>query len=150
MFYQSSAAVCFINLFAFTLCMLGNFHVFFLSADFFFQIYFFRKFLSEIPLECQPVWIQFRHVILSGLTWAQIVCKGYQQTSHADKEVAKPAFVSDWNVASVEMINISRRGFIIKTKELNIATVLPAKSDSYFMVCLQSHQGLIIDSSLVY
>ena len=31
-----------------------------------------------------------------------------------------------------------------------ITTVLPAKSDSDFMFCLQSYQGLIIDISLVY
>ena len=31
-----------------------------------------------------------------------------------------------------------------------IDTVLPAKSDSDFMFCLQSYQGLIIDISLVY
>ena len=30
------------------------------------------------------------------------------------------------------------------------ATVLPAKSDSDFMFCLQSNQGLIIDKLLVY
>ena len=30
------------------------------------------------------------------------------------------------------------------------STVLPAKSDSDFMFCLQSYQGLIIDRSLVY
>ena len=29
-------------------------------------------------------------------------------------------------------------------------TVLPAKTDSIFMFCLQSYQGLIIDRSLVY
>ena len=29
-------------------------------------------------------------------------------------------------------------------------TVLPAKSDSDFMFCIQSYQGLIIDRSLVY
>ena len=29
-------------------------------------------------------------------------------------------------------------------------TVLPAKSDSDVMFCLQSNQGLIIDTSLVY
>ena len=29
-------------------------------------------------------------------------------------------------------------------------TVLPAKSDSDFVFCLQSYQGLIIDISLVY
>ena len=34
--------------------------------------------------------------------------------------------------------------FVIK------ATVLPAKSDSGVMFCLQSYQGLIIDRSLVY
>ena len=31
-----------------------------------------------------------------------------------------------------------------------LATVLPAKSDSDFMFCLQSYQELIIDGSLVY
>ena len=30
------------------------------------------------------------------------------------------------------------------------STVLPAKSDSYVVFCLQSYQGLIIDRSLVY
>ena len=34
---------------------------------------------------------------------------------------------------------------------LNVpATVLPAKSDSDVIFCLQSYQGLIIDRSLVY
>ena len=54
------------------------------------------------------------------------------------KCLTEPVLVSDWNVASVEMINISRRGFImfiIKTKELYIATVLPATSDSDVMFC---------------
>ena len=32
----------------------------------------------------------------------------------------------------------------------NICTVLPAKSDSDVMFCLQSYQGLRIDISLVY
>ena len=31
-----------------------------------------------------------------------------------------------------------------------LATVLPAKSDSDFMFCLQSYHGLRIDRSLVY
>ena len=30
------------------------------------------------------------------------------------------------------------------------STVLPAKSDSDLMFCLESYQGLIIDRSLVY
>ena len=30
------------------------------------------------------------------------------------------------------------------------STVLPAKSDSDFMLCLQSYKGLISDISLVY
>ena len=33
---------------------------------------------------------------------------------------------------------------------ISVCTVLPAKSDSDFMFCLQSYQGLIIDRSLVY
>ena len=31
-----------------------------------------------------------------------------------------------------------------------VGTLLPAKSDSDFMFCLQSYQGLIIDRSRVY
>ena len=31
-----------------------------------------------------------------------------------------------------------------------MGTVLPSKSDSDFMLCLQSYQGLIIDISFVY
>ena len=39
----------------------------------------------------------------------------------------------------------------IQSKEGNSAfTVLPAKSDSEVMFCLQSYQGLSIDRSLVY
>ena len=33
---------------------------------------------------------------------------------------------------------------------MNLHIVLPAKSDSDFMFCLQSYQGLIIDRTLVY
>ena len=33
---------------------------------------------------------------------------------------------------------------------LSCPTVLPAKSDSDFMFCLQSYQGPLIDRSLVY
>ena len=33
---------------------------------------------------------------------------------------------------------------------ISTATVLPAKSDSGVMFCLQSYQGFIIDRSLVY
>ena len=33
---------------------------------------------------------------------------------------------------------------------MTLTTVLPAKSDSDVMFCLQSYQGLIFDRSLVY
>ena len=36
------------------------------------------------------------------------------------------------------------------TSSLQLFTVLPAKSDSDVILCLQSYQGLIIDISLVY
>ena len=39
-------------------------------------------------------------------------------------------------------------GLVLHTSLL--LTVLPAKSNSDFMFCLQSYQGLIIDISLVY
>ena len=32
----------------------------------------------------------------------------------------------------------------------DMVTILPAKSDSDVMLCLQSYQGLMIDRSLVY
>ena len=44
----------------------------------FFKILF-QKHLSGIPSECQLVWSQIRPNVLSGLTWVQPVCKGYQQ-----------------------------------------------------------------------
>ena len=43
-----------------------------------------------------------------------------------------------------------KRGLIIHQFRLQISTVVPAKSDSDVMFCLQSYQGLIIDRSLVY
>ena len=36
------------------------------------------------------------------------------------------------------------------SQALLVTAVLPAKSDSDFIFCLQSYQGLIIDKSLVY
>ena len=66
--------------------MLDNFLCFLSSADFF-QNQFFRKILSEIPSECQTVWIQIRPDISSGLIWVQIVCKGYQQMALVGKEL---------------------------------------------------------------
>ena len=62
-----------------TLCMLGNFSCFLLSADFF-QNQLFRKILSGIPSECQTAWIQIRIDVILVLIWFQTVCKGYQQT----------------------------------------------------------------------
>ena len=40
--------------------------------------------------------------------------------------------------------------FIMNNNISSCCTVLPAKSDSDFMICLQSYRGLIIDRSLVY
>ena len=37
-----------------------------------------------------------------------------------------------------------------KEQLIRVGTVLPAKSDSDVMFCLQSYQGLTIDRSLVY
>ena len=38
----------------------------------------------------------------------------------------------------------------INARYLSTFTVMPAKSDSDFMFCLQCYQGLIINRSLVY
>ena len=68
-----------------TLCLLGNFACFLLSADFFFEINYFEKIILGIPSECQTVWIQIRPDILSGLIWVQTVCQGYQQMTLVGK-----------------------------------------------------------------
>ena len=68
------------------------FYLFF-NADYFQNLFFFflEKILSEILSECQTVLIQIKPDILSGLTCFQTVCKGYQQTTHADKELTLKA-----------------------------------------------------------
>ena len=43
------------------------------------HILLFGCWIFSIPSECRTVWIQIRPNILSGLTWVQTVCKGYQQ-----------------------------------------------------------------------
>ena len=67
-----------------TLCKLGNFPCFLLSADFFSK--FSKNISGLIPSEFQTVWIQVRPDMLSGLSWVQTVCTGYQQTTLADEE----------------------------------------------------------------
>ena len=52
-------------------------------------------------------------------------------------------------------LNISRPAFIVqrellKTQQQNTHTVVPAKSDSDVMFCLQCYQGRIIDRSRMY
>ena len=62
-----------------TLCILGNFALSFLSADFFFiKINVFPKKYFGILLACQSTWIQTRSDILSALIWVQTLCKDYQ------------------------------------------------------------------------
>ena len=41
----------------------------------------------KLSSECQTVWIQTKSNVLSGLIWVQTVCKGYQQTKLAGKEL---------------------------------------------------------------
>ena len=63
--------------------------------------------------------------------------------------------VSGMDSASTEVvfyrapvIDQEATGVITNTSD-KVITVLPAKSDSYVMFCLQSYQGLIFDRSLV-
>ena len=58
-------------------------HGFSVSADIF-QNYHFRKVLSDIPSECQTVWVQIRPDKMLDLIWVQIVCKGDQQMRNSD------------------------------------------------------------------
>ena len=53
-------------------CMLGNFSCFCCRL----QLSFFKINFQE----CQTVWNQTRHDILSDLIWVQTVCKSYQHT----------------------------------------------------------------------
>ena len=73
---------------ALTLCTLGNFSCFFCRLLIFFYNQLSRKILSEIPSECQRVWIQIRPGVLLGLIGVQTVCKNYQQTTLGGKESA--------------------------------------------------------------
>ena len=50
-------------------------------------IFSFLNILSGKSSECQTVWIQITPYILSGLIWAQTVCRGYQQTRPVGEEV---------------------------------------------------------------
>ena len=50
---------------------------------FFFKIDF-KKLFQEYH-QCQAGWIQIRSYVLSGLTWVQTVCTGYEQMRLAGK-----------------------------------------------------------------
>ena len=50
-----------------------------------FLVAFSKMIFPEYQL-CQAVWIQIMADILSGLSWVQIVCKGYQQATLVSKE----------------------------------------------------------------
>ena len=69
----------------FTLGLLGNSAGFLSSADFF-PNQLFQKIISEIPSECQTVWMEIRTDILSVLICVQNVCKGCQQTAPVGKD----------------------------------------------------------------
>ena len=71
-----------------TLCMLRNFFMIFCHLLIFLD-FFPKKFLQEYH-QCQTVWIQIRPDILSGLIWAQTVCKDYHQATTVNKELKIP------------------------------------------------------------
>ena len=54
--------------------------MFFCILLIFFKVIFEKKTHSGIQSECQTFFIHIRPDVLSGLTWVQTVCKGYQQT----------------------------------------------------------------------
>ena len=62
--------------------MLGNFHDFLSSADFF-QKQRFQNYLSGKASECKTVRVQH----IASLFWNQTVCKDYQQTTPACEEL---------------------------------------------------------------
>ena len=59
-------------------------------------------------------------------------------------------FVSFSSLYVLESLPTLCMGQLLLCGERGYGTVLPAKSDSGVMFCLQSYQGLIIDRSLVY
>ena len=62
----------------------------FLSSANFLKINFFKEIISGIPShQSQTICIQIRPHQVSGLIWIHIVCKGYQQTTLASKELIK-------------------------------------------------------------
>ena len=73
-------------------CMLGNFSWSFVSADFFFQILTFSKFLTKITSVFWTVWIQIRPILLLDLILVQTVCKGYHQTTKLIHKLLRVAF----------------------------------------------------------
>ena len=80
---------------------------------------------------CQMIWIQIRRKVLFGLIWIKTVCKGFLQTTLSGNRVKS------------KVCNLAAR-------KVHVPTILPAKSDSDFMFCLQSYQALIIERSFVY
>ena len=62
------------------------FFFFYCLLLFFFLNQLFQNILSEIPSECQTVWIQISPDLLSGLIWFLTVCQGYQQRTLEEKE----------------------------------------------------------------
>ena len=59
-----------------------------LSSDFLFKIISqVRNIIWGIPSELQTDWSQIRPDVLSGLIWVQTVCKCYQQTTPAGREL---------------------------------------------------------------
>ena len=79
----------------------------FLSSADFFQNQLFQKILSGISSACQTVWIQVRPDILLGLIWVQTVCKSYQQTTPAGKEL-----ISKINFHMTEVLKLDRKAFL--------------------------------------
>ena len=77
-------------------------HAFLKSVDFFQNLFFFRKILSGLPLECQTVWIKIRPDILSGLVWVPTVCKCYQTRILVGKESTSHEYLK--NETTVEPV----------------------------------------------
>ena len=78
-----------------------------LVGTFFLSKSTFLKILSRIPSECQTVWIQIRPNFLSGLIWAQTVCKGYQQTTLVGTFSFKINFFKNYFMKTIRVSNSS-------------------------------------------
>ena len=95
------------------LCVLGNVST---------KLIKFKKNTLAISTECQTVWIQIRPNTLSGLIWAQTVCKGYQLTALRRKEVRVRSLLDPYFLFLLHFLDNHRLGLTVIITLENLCT----------------------------